>query len=188
MSSWKYLKGFWYPVENSGRGSGVKGHLCSLKGYVWQSCFSISTWQVSRGHHIWLLRGADKMSGLYSQLSLAVSHFRPLYKQLGVSKPFLSIQLLLKLNKVTDHHKKNIQSIVWKKGGAKWDCLLCCVWIINKYSHLCCASGCWRSQPTIWNKHIFILFITPSPFSRYCQDRKLKHEEEKEQTKYSMND
>lgn len=86
------LKGFWYPVENSRRGSRVKGHICSLEGYVWQSCFSISTWQVCRGQHVWLLRGADKMSGLYAQISWAVSHFRPLFKQLRVSRPFLSIQ------------------------------------------------------------------------------------------------
>lgn len=86
------LKSFWYPVENSRRGSRVKGHICSLEGSVWQSCFSISTWQVCRGQHVWLLRGADKMSGLYAQISWAVSHFRPLYKQLRVSRPFLSIQ------------------------------------------------------------------------------------------------
>lgn len=64
-------------------------------------------------------QGADKMSGLYAQLSSAVSHFRALYKQLQVSRPFLSIQLFLKLNKVTDHHKENIQSIVWKEKGVQ---------------------------------------------------------------------
>lgn len=170
-------------MENSRRGSGVKGHMCSLKGCIWQSCFSISTWQVRRGQHVWLLGGPDKMSGLYAQISWAVSHLGPLYKQLWVSGPFLSIQTFFKLNKVTDHHKENIQSIVWGWGkGAKWDCLLCCVWIINKYSHLCWASGWWRTRPTIWNKHIFILFITPSHFSTDCQDWKLKHEEKREQS------
>ena len=103
------------------------GHICNLKGYVWQSCFSISTWQVCRGQHVWLPGGADKMSGLYAQISWAVSHFRPLYKYFWVSGPFLSIQAFFKLNKVTDHHKENIHSIVWGKKGWKMEpfTLLC---------------------------------------------------------------
>ena len=172
------LKSFWYPVENSRRSSRVKGHICSLEGSVWQSCFSISTWQVCRGQHVWLLRGADKMSGLYAQISWAVSHFRPLYKQLRVSRPFLSIQAFFQ---VKQSHWPSQRKYGGKK-GAKWNCLLCCVWIINKYSHLCWASSWWRTQPTIWNRHIFILFITSSHFSSDCQDWKLKDEEEKEQT------
>lgn len=101
------------------------------------------------------------------------------YESLVPSFPF---RLSFKLNKVTDHHKRNIHIIVWRKKGAKWNYLLCCVWIINKYSHLCWASSWWRTQPTIWNRHIFILFITSSHFSTDCQDWKLKDEEEKEQT------
>lgn len=129
MSSWKYLKGFWYPVENSGRGSRVRGHVYNLEAYVWQSCFSISTWQVSGGRHIWLLRGADKMSGLYAQLSSAVSHFKALYKQLQVCRPFLSIQLFLKVKQSHwPSQRKYSKHCMERKGGCKmglftWLCL-----------------------------------------------------------------
>lgn len=56
------------------------------------SCFSISTWQVSRGRHVCLLRGSDKMSGLHAQCGFTATHSKPLCKQLQVSRPFLSIQ------------------------------------------------------------------------------------------------
>lgn len=42
-------------------------------------------------------QGADKMSGLYAQLSLAITHFQTLYKQFQVSQPFLSIQAVFEV-------------------------------------------------------------------------------------------
>lgn len=123
--------------------------------------------------------GADKMSGLYAQLSLAITHFRPCTNSFESPGPSFQFRLFLKLNKVTDHHKENIQSIVWGKGCAKCACLLCYVWIINKSSHLWRASSWWGTAQTIWDKHSFILFITASHLSIFCQDRKLRHREEK---------
>lgn len=123
--------------------------------------------------------GADKMSGLYAQLSLAITHFRPCTNSFKSPSPSFQFRLFLKLNKVIDHHKENIQSIVWGKGCAKCACLLCYVWIINTYSHLWWASGWWGMAQTIWDKHSFILFITASHLGIFCQDGKLRHQEEK---------
>lgn len=178
MPSWKYLEGFWYPVENSGKSSGVRGHVCSLKGCRWQLFFyqhlTGESWP-SRlpPQGIWQNVRTPRPAWLHCHSLQALVQTATSFQTLPFHSGFFF------LNKVTGHHKENIQSIVWERGSTKWDCLVCNVWIINKYSHLCWASGWWRTQPTIWNKHIFILFIAASHFGIYCQDWKLKHKEEK---------
>lgn len=149
---------------------------------AWRPCvtelFFYQQLTVCRGQHAWLLRELTNVRAI-RQISWAVSHFRPLFKQLR-SLSALPFHSGFKLNKVTDHHKGNIHIIVWGKNVQMELFTLLCLDYKQIFTPVLGLQLMEELSSTIWNRHIFILFITSSHFSCRLPRLKIKWRRRKE--------